>query len=206
MGDSLNFTKIIYGAVLYSVLVILIGFFVTDLEPYAAIIAATAMGVYAGYRLDMINGIASGLLTGLIGGIIAGIVSSSTKEIAGIPISISITNYLAPVIESITPSSYLFSATVLIVIGLVFGAFGGFMGSIKFLRPVFLFATMFFLLILLGAVDNAAWNIQTPNWTWMDSFSHVFQNEIDIAVAVVFAVVITVLTYVMNIFKKDEKL
>lgn len=205
MKNNLEYAKIFYGAVLYSILVILIGYFVPELEPYAAIIAGLGVGVYAGYGSDAVHGMANGLLAGLLGGIASGIVSSSVKDVFGIPISVSITGYLSPLISSITPSSYLFSATILIVIGFLFGLVGGFLGTIRILKPVFLFALMFFLFILLGAVDNAAWNIQTPNWTWMDSFEHVFHNEIDIIVAVIFAGFVTFLTYAMNLFKKDEK-
>ncbi|MBN2203364.1 MAG: hypothetical protein JW700_04235 [Candidatus Aenigmarchaeota archaeon] len=205
MQDRLDYAKIVYGSILYSVFVILMGYFVPELEPYAAIIAGLVFGVYAGYGSDMVHGMANGLLAGLVGGIVSGVVSSSVKEIFGIPISISITNYLSPIISSITPSSYLFSATALIVIGLVFGLVGGFLGTIRILKPIFLFGVMFFLFILLGAVDNAAWNLQTPNWTWTDSFEHVFHNEIDIAVAVIFAGFVTVLSYLMNLFKRDEK-
>ncbi|MFH0929539.1 MAG: hypothetical protein V1818_04280 [Candidatus Aenigmatarchaeota archaeon] len=205
MDQKLNSAKIVYGAALFSISVILIGYFVPELEPYAAIIAAFSVGVYAGYGSSLVYGMANGLIAGLAGGLATGLVSSSVKEVFGIPISISITEHLAPLISSITPSSYLFSATMLAVIGLLFGSVGGLLGTIRILKPGFLFAVMFFLFILLGAVDNAAWNIQTPNWTWTDSFSHVFHNEIDIIVAVIFAAFVTVLTYIMNLFKKDEK-
>jgi hypothetical protein len=204
MEDRINFTKIIYAALIYSISVIIIGYFVPELEPYAAIIAALGAGVYAGYSSKTMTGTANGFLAGLIGGIVTGVASISVKSIAGIPISVSVASFLQPVISSITPSSQLFSATALVVIGLFFGTVGGFLGSIRFLRPLFLFSTMFLLFILLGAVDNAAWNLSTPGWTWMDSFSHVFHNEIDIAVAVVFAFVVTIITYVMNLFKKRE--
>ena len=38
----MDFTKIFYASVIYGVWVILIGYFVEDLAPYAAIIAALA--------------------------------------------------------------------------------------------------------------------------------------------------------------------
>lgn len=204
MDQNIDFTKVAYAAVIYSIFVILIGFFVPELEPYAAIIAALSAGVYAGYGSKTVPGMANGFLAGIIGGVVTGVASVSMKSIAGIPISVSVASFLYPVLSSISPSTQLFSATALVVIGFFFGTFGGLLGSIRLLRPLFLFGTMFFLFILLGAVDNAAWNILTPNWTWVDSFEHVLHNEIDIAVALVFAFVVTILTYVMNLFKKRE--
>ena len=204
MGEGISFTKIAYAAVIYSIAVILIGFFVPELEPYAAIIAVLGAGIYAGYGSRTMSGMANGFLAGLIGGLVTGVVSMSMSDIAGIPISISIAEFIRPAISSIAPSPIFISATILVVIGLLFGTIGGFLGSIRFLKPLLLFSTMFLLFILLGAIDNAAWNILTPGWTWKDSFSHVFHNEIDIVVAVIFAFIVTILTYVMNLFKKRE--
>jgi hypothetical protein len=56
----------------------------------------------------------------------------------------------------------------------------------------------------LGAVDNAAWNILKPGWTWNMSFSHVLTNQIDLLVAVIFSLIVTILTYVMGLLKEKE--
>ena len=204
MKDEINFLRIFYASLLYSVCVILIGYFVPELEPYAAIIAAIGAGVYAGYGSKMKAGAYNGLIAGIIGGLITGFIAMNIEKIAGIPISISFANFLQPIISTISLPTPLLSLAMLIVIGFFFGMIGGFFGSIKYMKPIFLFSVMFFMFILLGAVDNAAWNIQTPNWTWSDSFSHVFHNRTDIIVALVFAFIITILTYVLNLFKKDE--
>jgi len=204
MNEKMNFTKIVYASIIYGVWVILIGYFVEEIAPYAAIIAALGAGIYVGLNTNALTWMANGFLAGLVGGIATGAISIYTKNIAGIPISVSITSHISPLITSITPSASLFSLTALAIIGLFFGLIGGLLGSIKQLRGVFLFLTMFLIFILLGAVDNAAWNILTPNWTWNMSFSHVLTNEIDLLVAVIFSIFLTILSYAMNLFKKDE--
>jgi hypothetical protein len=201
MSEKIGFRKIVYAAIMYMVWSILIGYFILDLAPYAAMLAALGAGIYAGYKNHPLIGMANGFLAGLIGGIVTGVISIYTPNIAGIPISVSVASFLTPIFSSISPSSYLFPTTALTVIGLFFGLIGGLIGSIKKLRGVFLFITMFLLFIILGAVDNAAWNILKPGWTWNMSFSHVLTNEIDLFVAVVFAFFVTILTYLMNLHK-----
>jgi len=199
MKGSLDFEKIIYAAILYGVCSILIGYFVLDLAPYAALLAALGAGIYVGRRNKPLTAIASGFVAGLIGGLATGILSIYVKNIAGIPLSVSVTNYLKPIIATVSPTSFLFPVVALTLIGLFFGAIGGLMGSIEKLRGVFLLFTIFLLFILLGAVDNAAWNILKPGWTWEMSFSHVLTNKLDLFVAAVFAVIVTVLAYTMNL-------
>jgi hypothetical protein len=200
MEEGLDYLKIIYSALIYSICSILIGYFILDLAPYAAILAALGAGIYAGHKSKAITGITHGLIAGIIGGIITGITSIYVKNIAGIPLSISVTNLIIPIISSVSPTSSLFSTTALVLIGLFFGAIGGLMGSIKKLRGVFLFLTLFLLFIIFGAVDNAAWNIMEPDWTWNISFSHVLTNPIDLFVAIMFAFIVTILAYVMSLF------
>jgi hypothetical protein len=204
MNEKMDFTKIFYAAIIYGFWVILIGYFVEELAPYAAIIAALGAGIYVGQKTKPITGMASGFIAGLIGGVATGILSISLPNVAGVPISVSVTNYISPVITSIAPSASLFSLTALTVIGLFFGLVGGLLGSLRQLRPVFLFFAMFLIFIFLGAIDNAAWNILTPNWTWEMSFSHVLTNEVDLWVAVVFSFIVTILTYLMNLHKGDK--
>ena len=197
--------KIVIASVLYSMMVILIGYFLPEIEAYAAVIAALSAGVYAGYCFRSKAGMANGFLAGLIGGIATGVMSVSMKSIAGIPISISVAGVFQPIISSISPSPSLVSATALVVIGIFFGTLGGLVGSIRHLRPMFLLVTMFSLFIILGAIDNAAWNVNTPDWTWEMSFLHVLHNRLDIAVAAVFAVFVTIMTYVMDMFRRYER-
>jgi hypothetical protein len=201
MEGGMNFTKIVYAAALYSVWVILIGYFVPELESYAAMIAALGAGVYAGYGCGKTDGTANGFIAGLLGGLVTGIASFNIGSIAGIPISVSVADFLVPVFSAFSSSPEVFSFASLTIIGLFFGSVGGFLGSIRHLKPVFLFSTMFLLFILLGAVDNAAWNLSTPGWTWNMSFSHVLTNQVDIVVAVVFALIVTIVTYLLRLFK-----
>ena len=201
MDDRLSFTKILYAAALYSVWVILIGYFVPELESYAAIIAALGAGVYAGYGCSRNVGMANGFIAGLIGGLVTGFASLNISSIAGIPLSVSVADFIAPALSAFSFSPEVFSFASLTIIGMLFGSIGGFFGSIKHLKPVYLFATMFLLFILLGAVDNAAWNIQTPGWTWNMSFSHVLTNYVDVVVAVAFALIVTIVTYLLRLFK-----
>jgi len=201
MNEGMSFKKIIYAAVIYGIWAILIGYFILDLAPYAAIVAALAAGIYAGHKTKPYTGMVNGFMAGLIGGIMIGIISIYVPNIAGVPISVSVTSFLAPLVSSVSPTSSLFSTTALTIIGLLFGAIGGLMGALKQLRGVFLFLTLFILFILFGAVDNAAWNILEPGWTWNMSFSHVLTNKIDLFVAVVFSIIVTILAYLMNLFK-----
>ena len=198
--SDFDFFKIFYGSIIYGIWAILLGFFVLDLAPYAAILSALGAGIYVGRKSRPTVATASGLLSGLMGGVLTGIISIYIPNIGGIPLSVSITNFLSPIISSINPSSFLFPVTTLALIGLFFGGLGGLLGSIEKLRGIFLFITLFFLFIIYGAIDNAAWNILKPNWTWYMSFQHVLTNETDILVAVIYSGFVTVLAYVMKIF------
>jgi len=201
MTESISFFRIITGAILYIFWAFLIGYFIKDLAPYAAVLAAFAAGIYASHKSRIHTGTANGIIAGLIGGIVGGILSNYTPSIAGIPLSVSVSSFLVPIVESVSNLIPSISIASLTVIGLVFGGLGGLMGSIKKLRGFFLFITLFLLFIFYGAVDNMAWNWEKADWTWNMSFSHVLTNQIDLLVAVAFAVIVTVLAHALNLFK-----
>lgn len=201
MNESISFFRIITGAIIYVFWAFLIGYFITDLAPYAAVLAAFGAGIYASHKSRIHTGTANGIVAGLIGGIIGGILSSYTPTIAGIPLSVSVSSFLVPTVESIPTATSMFSITALSLIGLVFGGLGGLMGSIKKLRGIFLFITLFLLFIFYGAIDNMIWNWEKTNWTWNMSFSHVLTNQIDLLVAIAFAITVTVLAHTLNLFK-----
>ncbi len=198
--SEFDFLKILYGAITYGVWSILLGFFVLDLAPYAAILSAVGAGIYVGRNSKPNIALASGLMAGLVGGIATGILSVYINNIGGISLSVSVTSFLTPVILSITPSKFLFPVTSLALIGLLFGALGGLLGSIKKLRGFFLFIALFFLFIIYGAIDNAAWNILKPGWTWYMSFQHVLTNETDLVVALIYSAFVTLLAYITGIW------
>ena len=197
----MDLVKIVFASIIFMVWSVLIGFFVADLAPYSAIIAALAAGIYVGHKADTHKGMVSGFLAGLIGGIMGGFISIYIPNIGGVPISFSVASFLTPVIGFTGSLVPWLSFAPLALIGITFGTLGGAMGSVKKLRGIFLFLTMFLLFIILGAVDNAAWNILKPGWTWNMSFSHVLTNEIDLFVAAIFAFFVTILTYLMNLHK-----
>ncbi len=201
MEENINFFRIIVGAIIYIFWAFLIGYFVNELAPYAAMLAALGAGIYASHKSKVYSGTINGFFAGLIGGILGGIISSYIPTIGGIPLSVSVASFLIPVINSVSLTTSLFSLVTLSIVGLIFGTFGGFIGSIKKLRGFFLFATMFLLFIFYGAIDNMVWNWGKPGWTWNMSFSHVLTNQIDLFVAIVFAAIITILAYILNLFK-----
>jgi hypothetical protein len=193
----MDFKKITIAAVIFMICSVLIGFFVSALAPYAAILAALAAGIYAGKNSKAIDGTANGFLAGLIGGIMTSTISLYFPNIAGIPISVSIADFFVPMFTSF---GHYFSAISLAVIGIFFGTLGGAMGSIKKLRGIFLFLTLFILFIFYGAIDNMVWNWGRYDWTWDMSVSHVLTNRIDLFVAFVFAIAVTILSYILKVY------
>jgi len=202
MSEKIDFFRITIGVAIYIFWSFLIGYFIADLTPYAAIIAAIAAGIYTGYKSDPFTGTINGVFTGAAGGIAGGFLSMYIPSIYGIPLSVPIANFLVPVIQTVSVATSIFSIISLFTVGIIFGGLGGFLGSIKKLRGVILLITLFLLFIFYGAVDNAAWNIEKPGWTWNMSFSHVLTNRIDLLVAVVFAIFVTILTYILGLFKE----
>lgn len=193
----MNVGKIIIGTLIYVAWSFLIGFFVPVLETWASIIAALAAGIYVGYKSKGGEGFNDGLLTGLIGGIIGGILMSYIPSFAGIPLKVSISELLSPALPFIQSSFPWVLNLDLVVTGFVFGGIGGFIGSKKKLKYVLIFLTLFVLYIFYGAIDNVAWNLTTPNWTWNMSVSSVLTNRVDLFIAVVFAAVTTILAFIL---------
>ncbi len=195
-------TKILGGAIIYSVWSILIGFFVPMLAIYSTVIAALAAGIYVGYGNKILDGLKYGALTGLIGGILCGIsvnyFSTYIYDIVGIPAEVYIGSWFTSSIGTIIPSVPSSTIFYLPLAGLVFGGIGGVIGSIRLSRGILLFLTLFVLFILYGAIDNMAWNWGRPDWPWYMSFQHVLTNEIDIWVAVIFAFAVTILYYILE--------
>jgi len=194
--------KVIYGAVLYAIWSVLIGFFVPMLAIYSTIIAALAAGIYVGYGNKILDGLKYGAITGLIGGIFCGLsvnhFSSYVYDLAGIQAEVYMNTWFTSSIGTFIPNLPNSILVYLALVGLIFGGLGGTIGSIKMSRGILLFLTLFILFILYGAVDNMAWNWGRPDWPWYMSFQHVLTNEIDLWVAVVFAFVVTILYYILE--------
>lgn len=193
----MNFKKIVLGMIIYIVWSVLIGYFVPLLATWASILAALAAGIYVGYRSKAGEGFTGGLLAGLGGGILFGVVMSYLPSFVGIPLKISTSEFLGPTLELVKNSFPWILNLDLVVIGSIFGAIGGFIGSKQDLKLVFIFLTLFILYIFYGAIDNVAWNWGRTDWTWNMSISHVLTNRIDLFIAVVFAIATTILAHIL---------
>jgi hypothetical protein len=191
----MKFMKIVFASAIFVIWSVLIGYFVPLLDGWATIMAALAAGIYVGYKSD--DGFHDGLMAGLLGGVVGGVIINMIPSFAGIPIRVSNSEFLSPVI-SLVETSFPWAPTLaLIIIAIVFAGIGGIIGSEKKLGKVFLFMTLFLLFIFYGAIDNVAWNWGREDWTWNMSISHVLTNQIDIFVAVVFAAIITMLAVLL---------
>ena len=196
---NMNFKKIILASLIYVIWAVLIGYLVPILSIWAVLISATVAGIYAGRKNSPPYALINGSLAGLIGGIIYGIVTLYTTSIAGIPLEVSIASWLVPFLNMFNISSQYFALPALSLICLLFGLIGGLIGSIAKLRKIFLFLVLFTLFIFYAALDNVAW------W-WgraevRSSMSVVLTHLIDLSVAFVFAVVITILAHILKIYK-----
>ena len=198
MHENINFFRIIVGAITYIFWAFLIGYFVTDLAPYAAIIAALGAGIYAGHKSKSHAGIINGFLAGLIGGIAGGFVSLYVPTIAGIPLSVSVAGFLTPVISMFSTAMSWFAIPTLAIVGSIFVTVGGLMGSITQLRKIFLFLILFTLFLFYAALDNVAWWWGRASWDW--STTHVLTHWVDITVALIFAFFVTVLAHVLKVY------
>jgi hypothetical protein len=195
--------KILYGAIIFAIWSILIGFFVPPLAAYSTVIAAFAAGIYVGYGSKSFDGLRKGAIAGLVGGILSGVIVSYLPNyfanVGGIPLKVYVNEWFTPIIGEISLKLPEFSIFIyLLSVGLVFGSLGGLTSSIRLFRGILLFSTLFILFILYGAVDNMAWNWEKSGWTWYMSFQHVLTNVIDIQVAIVFAFIVIILYYVLE--------
>jgi hypothetical protein len=194
----MKLNKIIPAAMIYIIWSVLIGYFVVYLIDWAVIIAALVAGVYAGFKTKAFEGLFNGFVAGLIGGIILGFISLYISTIAGISLSVSIAGFLTPMISMFSTTLSWFSIPTLAVVGSVFGAAGGLMGSLAQLRKIFLFLTLFTLFLFYAALDNLAWWWGRADWSW--TISVVLTHWIDNSVALVFALFITILAHFLKIY------
>jgi hypothetical protein len=192
----MNFGKIFFGALIYMFWSVLIGYLIAPLLPWAIIIAALVAGIYAGLKIGFRDAVKNGFVAGLVGGITLGIISLYTPTVYGIPLSVSIVGFLSPLgISAVS----LISIPTMAVVGCLFGAVGGLLGSITHLRKIFLFLVLFTLFMFYLALDNAAWYLGRMDWEW--SISHVLTHWIDISVSLAFAFVVVALADVLKIYQ-----
>jgi hypothetical protein len=196
----MDFRKIAFASLIYMIWSVLIGFFVPVLATWSAIIAAIVAGIYIGHGSKASEGITGGVLAGLIGGIISGVIVLYTPSIAGIPLRVSSSNFLNPALNLIETNVPWFSNAALSVVGMIFAGIGGLLGSREKLGRVLLFFALFTLFIFYGAIDNMVWNWGRSDWSWNMSISHVLTNRIDLFVAVVFAIFITIVSYLLKVY------
>lgn len=194
----MNFNRIIPAAMIYIIWSVLIGYLIVYLIDWAVIISALVAGIYAGFKTKAFQGLFNGFIAGLAGGIILGSISLYVPTIAGIPLSVSIAGFLTPVISMFSTTISWFSIPILAIVGSIFGAIGGLMGSLTQLRKIFLFLTLFTLFLFYAALDNLAWWWGRADWNW--SISVVLTHWIDISVALVFAIFITFLAHFLKVY------
>jgi len=183
---------------IYIIWSVLIGYFIVYLIDWAVIIAALVAGIYAGFKTKAFEGLFNGFVAGLIGGIILGFISLYIPTVAGIPLSVSVAGFLTPMISMFSTAMSWFSIPTLAIIGSVFGAVGGLMGSLAQLKKIFLFLTLFTLFLFYAALDNLAWWWGRADWNW--TISVVLTHWIDNSVALVFALLLTILAHFLKIY------
>ena len=154
-------------------------------------------GIYAGYKIDTKTGTKNGFAAGLFGGLAIGIISLYIPTVYGVPLSVSVASFLNPFIDA--ASSYWISVPTLAIVGCVFGAIGGFLGSINQLRKIFLFLVLFTLFMFYLALDNVAWYMGRADWQW--SISHVLTHWVDITISLGFALFIVLLAHVLRLYQ-----
>jgi hypothetical protein len=125
------------------------------------------------------------------------VIVSYIPSFYGIPVKVSTSEFLGPTLSLVEYNFPWILNLDLVITGAVFGGIGGFIGSREKLKYVFIFLTLFILYIFYGAIDNVAWNWQSPGWTWNMSISHVLTNRIDLFIAVVFSAVTTILAFIL---------
>ncbi len=191
--------KVVVGAMIYMFWSVLIGFLVAYLISWAVVIAALVAGVYAGFKTKASRGMANGLVAGLVGGITLGIVSLYTPTLYGVPLSVSISGFLNPLISIVSETISWIAIPTLALVGCVFGAIGGLLGSIAQIRKIFLFLTLFTLFLFYLALDNVAWWWGKASWDW--SVSLVLTHWVDITVSLAFAFFVVLLAHGLKIYQ-----
>lgn len=194
----MKLNRIIPAAMIYIIWSVLIGYFVVYLIDWAVIVAALVAGIYAGFKTKAFEGLFNGFIAGLVGGIILGSISLYIPTMAGIPLSVSIAGFLTPMISMFSTTLSWFSIPTLAIVGSVFGAIGGLMGSLAQLRKIFLFLTLFTLFLFYAALDNLAWWWGRADWNW--TISVVLTHWIDNSVALAFALFVTILAHFLKIY------
>ena len=190
--------KVVIGALIYMFWSVLIGYLIVQLVSWAVIIAALVAGIYAGFKVKTRNGVFNGLVAGLFGGIALGVVSLYVPTLYGIPLSVSIADFLNPIADIASAIPFV-TVPVLASIGAFFGTIGGLLGSITQLRKIFLFLVLFTLFMFYLALDNLAWYVGRASWEW--SLSHVLTHWVDITVSLGFAMFVVMLAHILKLYQ-----
>lgn len=126
----MDYKSILIGSVIYFALAVLIGYFVSSLAIYAAAIAALLAGIYiARLGVSPMKGAFYGLLVGLIGGIIGGIISVYIPSLGGVPLSVAIGAPFTILVGLVASTVPWFAVPALAIVGMIFGAIGGWVGK-----------------------------------------------------------------------------
>ena len=136
--------KVLYGAIIFAVWSILIGFFVAPLAAYSTAIAAFAAGIYVGYGSKSFDGLVNGAIAGLTGGVLSGVIVSYLpnyfSNLGGVPLKVYVSEWFTPVVGKLSVALPEFSIFIYLTsVGLVFSSLGGFTSSIKLFRGILLF-------------------------------------------------------------------
>ncbi len=191
--------KVVMGALIYMIWSVLIGYFIVYLISWAVVIAALVAGIYAGFKTKTHKAVTNGLVAGLVGGITLGFVSLYTPTLYGIPLSVSIAGFLTPLISIVSEKISWIAIPTLAIVGSLFGAIGGLLGSITQLRKIFLFLTLFTLFLFYLALDNVVWWWGRSSWDW--SISLVLTHWVDIVVSLAFSFFVVILAHVLKIYQ-----
>lgn len=118
--------KLAIASLIYIVVALLIGYLLVDFAIYAAAIGALIAGIYIGRGYTPFKGLLNGLVAGLVGGIIGGIVSGLVPDL-GVPMGGWLNSMLVGLLGQLTANPW-FALPSMALVGIVFGAIGGFVG------------------------------------------------------------------------------